>query len=178
MDNLIPVVGLGIAFAVFLLLGYGLYRNSVKKLNALTDARWIKPGKARFIFTWCIEYLLGIIAGCSFLWLVDEKEIPYILLFIMFFSMVTSIPAAYAYYTLAIHHGRLNGPSQWGWRWQRIEIQLDKIDRARTLRPTLGRKLGFTTIFSTSGEKIMAQGLDDQQLAAIMQAAEDQVKFN
>ncbi len=82
-------------------------------------------------------------------------------------------PSAYPYYTLALYKSKLNGATQWSWRWRRIEIPFDQIDKDRTLRQPLGKLLGIIIIYSISGEKILTLGLNAQEITEIMNSANE-----
>jgi hypothetical protein len=154
----------------WIIINYFIYRRNVKRLDALMASQVVKPGKARFAFSWFVFTLVAYIPAVLMLWVI-EIEFPYIFAWIMPLMLLSLAPPAYPYYNLAIFPNKINGATQWGWLWNRTEINFHEIDTAKTLRQHLGRTLGITVIHSTNGVKILTLGLDDNQLSGILDLA-------
>lgn len=166
--NFLSCIAIGLlVFSVYVY--YSVYRKNVNKLNALKDSKLIKPDKIRFILAWIAYSFIPSLFGVSCIWLY-EREFPSPLAWLVPLILFSQALPAYPYYTIAINHDRINGPTQWGWLWKRVEISMDEIDRDKSLRQPVRRALGTTIIYSTNEVKIRTLGLNDQQLSEIMRS--------
>ncbi len=157
-----------IVFAIFTY--YSIYSKNVRNLNAYGASKIVKPNKMRFILAWFGYNFIPYVLAFLFIWLV-EKEFPSHFAWILPLMMLSIAPLAYPYYALALYDGKINGATQWGWLWKRVEIRFNEIDKDKVVGQSFGRLLGITLIYSTSGVKLLTLGLSHKQLSEILESA-------
>ena len=154
-----------IAFGIFV--NYSIYRRNEKKLNSYANSQMVKPSKVRFALAWFLYCLTTYIPAVLVMWLY-EKEFPQAFAGVMLLMLLFLAPSAYPYYIIAVSDNKINGATRWGWLWERTEILVDDVDKNRITRQRLGKKLGVTVIHAKNGTKIQTLGLDEKQLAGVL----------
>ncbi|MBI5933193.1 MAG: hypothetical protein HY867_05760 [Chloroflexi bacterium] len=170
MENLIPYV---IGFIVItLIFGAIIYKStrSILKSNVPNNAVVIKPPKVTFAFAYFV-YFIGQASPWLLLLFALDKDKFYGFAAPLFMIFLISAVSSYLYYTLFIHDGKLFGPTLWGWRWRRLDLDLVWLNKEKILTRNPVRKLGIVVFYTHGGEKILALGLNDAQVNQILDLA-------
>lgn len=151
-----------------------IYRKIKAEVDGYANAIKFQPSKLRFAFS---MFSYGIISSIPLLFLfwgyLAVQDLWIGLLGVPLLLLISGVPLAYPYYTILIHEGKINGPTLWGWKWRRLELNLEWLDREKILKRNPGRKLGITIFFTPSGDRILSLGLDDSQVNQILALASD-----
>lgn len=166
--NITPIL-LIVTIAIFGVAVYLLYRKNKSALLTHENAVIVAPSKLRFLRSWYIYFLAGLILIPLLLWKInapgDVFWVSSLLLPILWlFSAISTHP----YYPLSIYDNKLAGATVGGLGWKRTEISFSDIDKGRINRHSLLSKLGIVLFHSMNGETILALGLDESQVSQVL----------
>jgi hypothetical protein len=165
----VPDFAYVIALASWLFAVYIIYQRNLRNLKSCKNSRKVTPNKVRFILSWFVYTLMFYLPWILIVWFLG-KEFPGIIALGMLIMNLSMALSAYPYYTIAVYKSKINGATRWGWRWKRVEIMFNEINVSKTLRQP-GNAFGITTLYSTSGVRILTLGLTDQQISNILKSA-------
>ncbi len=159
-----------LGFASSLFLVYYAQKKSNSALAPYYKMKQVKPSKVKYgiaSFVYAVPYsILSIVLA---LLLTKEIVFAFASALITPLYLLTLALATYPYYIVAIYNGKVNGATLSGWKWRRAEININEIDKSKILQPGFGKLFGITVIHSISGAKILTVGLDNMQLAEILE---------
>lgn len=120
-----------------------------------------RPPLWRCYVPFWITWLFGTLTGLLLLVIIgnvpisDFVRLPF--LFIMGMSTLgglKGVQSSQDQLSITLSDEHVSGLNGAGWRWGRVELPLDKLDRERTCRQTLLQRLfGYRYLWSTDGQK-------------------------
>ncbi len=160
-----------LGFASSLLLLYYTHKKSSSAFEPYYKMKQVKPNKIRYgIASFVYALPFSVLSVVLISLITKESLLVFVSVLITPLYLLALALAAYPYYIVATYNGKVNGATLSGWRWRRAEVNINEIDKGKTLRQGFGRLFGIIVVRSIRGEKILTVGLDDIQLAEILES--------
>ena len=121
-----------------------------------------RPPLRRCYISFWIRWLFGTLIGLLLLVIIrnvpisDFVQPPFIFIMGMWLlGSLKGVPRSQEHLSITLSDEHVSGPNGARWRWGRVDLPLDKLDRERTCRETmLQRFLGSRYLWSTDGQKV------------------------